>query len=71
MTVYELWKAGALDAAANKKLLKYSVPVYCKLYESFKELRASYRYEESLELAAISNCTSVRTVKRAISLVSK
>lgn len=71
MNTFELWKSGALDVAITKKIVKSSVLEYCKIYEKYRKEKEKKRYEEAIESTADLCCTSSRTVKRAITLVTK
>jgi hypothetical protein len=72
MTLFEQWKAGKLEEVNRKKGLKSTVIPSCRAYSLFLSYRNDGKgYDESAELVAEACNISVRTVKRAISLVTK
>lgn len=72
MTLFEMWRAGELEKVRVKKGLKTTVIPACRTYSLFLSYRNDGKgYDESAELVAEACSVSVRTVKRAISLVTK
>lgn len=71
MTIYQLYTKGHLRLAIEKKILKDKVQDYCEYYFVFLNMRKEYGYDESVERTAEICITSERTIKRAISIVTK
>lgn len=72
MTIFEMFTNGMLDEFELKGVLKPKIIESCKAYKLFLSFRNDgKKYDESIELTADYICTSPRSIKRAISLVTK
>lgn len=71
MTIYEHYQKGDLLVSFQKKVIKNGIERYCEIFFVFSDYRKTKGYDESVELTAETCCTSERTVKRAISTVTK
>lgn len=71
MSIYDIYIHGYLTTAEKKGVLRPEIIKYCKIKTRFLNYRMMFNYNDSVaRTAAAMNC-SERTVKRAITVVSK
>lgn len=71
MSIYELYTNGSLNMLQNKKVIKPGIIQYCRIYETYLKFKGVYGYTVSIVKTADQCCCSERTVKRAITVVTK
>ena len=70
ISIYSLWKSGALDFVIKKGIIKSSIPEYCEIYEVYIKLRArGYNYTQAVESTAEKLSLTDSKVKVAIAQV--
>lgn len=70
-SVYEKWKAGALEWDIDRGIIRTAVVTYCQIYDEYIKHRAvpGTTYLQAVETTAEIMNTSPETVKRAIAEV--
>lgn len=71
MNTYEHYIAGDFKVAIEKKAIDEKIELYCRMMYDFKRLRKTYNYRDAIHETAELWCTSERTIRRAISRVTK
>lgn len=68
MTVYQAWKAGALDWAIDRGIIRTAVITYCNLFDTYTRLRETegLSYTQAVQKTSELMNTSPETVKRAV-----
>lgn len=70
-TIYQDWKAGALDRDINRGIIRTAIITYCNIYDVYKRHRdTGITYLAAVEITAEEMSTSPETVRRAIAEVT-
>lgn len=70
ISIYSLWKSGALDLPIKLGIIRTAVIEWCKIYDEYVRIRgAGHNYTNAIELTAEKLSVSDHLVKKAIAQV--